>query len=252
MSNKKNNILRIQADEIINPSRFSNFCAEEEDQVIEEQVAEEQLPVQEEEKQIVIINNIQPPVSDEPELRTMALYGNINERKGSEIVASMLYLQSTAVRAIPDPLNPEGLPKLYSRDIKMFISTHGGTASDMFSILDVMEAIKEKTCDIETVGIGKVMSAGVPILAAGTKGKRKIGKNCRVMLHSVMAGAGGTIFNMENELEEIKWVQDRYIETLAAYSKLSKRKLRKMLRTQRDIYISAEQAVKMGIADVIV
>ena len=134
----------------------------------------------------------------------------------------------------------------------MFISTHGGSAADMFSIIDVMEAVKEKTCDIETVGIGKVMSAGVPILAAGTKGKRKIGKNCRIMLHSVMAGFGGTIFSMENELKEIKWVQDRYIETLAHYSKLTKNKIKKMLKSQRDIYISAEQAVKLGIADEII
>jgi ATP-dependent Clp protease protease subunit len=96
------------------------------------------------------------------------------------------------------------------------------------------------------------MSAGVPILAAGTKGKRKIGKNCRIMLHNVMAGFGGTIFNMENELEEIKWVQDRYIETLAEYTNLTKRKLKKMLKSQRDIYISAEKAVKLGIADEII
>jgi len=72
------------------------------------------------------------------------------------------------------------------------------------------------------------------------------------MLHNVMAGFGGTIFNMENELEEIKWVQDRYIEVLAHHSKMSKRKIKKMLKSQRDIYISAEQAVKLGIADKII
>jgi len=67
-----------------------------------------------------------------------------------------------------------------------------------------------------------------------------------------MAGFGGTIFNMENELEEIKWVQDRYIEVLAGYTKLTKPKLKKMLKSQRDIYISAEEAVKLGIADKII
>jgi len=247
---KKNNIVRIQADEIIDPS---TLVAPEEASLPEEEVAQSELEAPIDDKQIVIINNIQPPAHEEPELRTMALYGNINERKGSEIVASLLYLQSTAIRTvIPDPTDPASKPVLYSRDIKMFVSTHGGSASDMFSIIDVMETVKEKTCDIETVGIGKVMSAGVPILAAGTKGKRKIGKNCRVMLHSVMAGFGGTIFNMENELKEIKWVQDRYIETLAHYSKLTKKKLKKMLKSQRDIYISAEQAVKLGIADEII
>jgi ATP-dependent Clp protease protease subunit len=115
-----------------------------------------------------------------------------------------------------------------------------------------MDMIKEKTCDISTYGVGKVMSAGVPILAAGTKGKRKIGKNCRIMLHNVLAGAGGTIFNMENELEEIKWVQDSYIEVLANYTNMTKTKIKKMLKTQRDVYISAEEAVELGIADHII
>ena len=96
------------------------------------------------------------------------------------------------------------------------------------------------------------MSAGVPILAAGTPGRRKVGKNCRIMLHNVLAGTGGTIFSMENELEEIKWVQERYIECLASYTKLTKAKIKKLLKTQKDVYISAEEAIKMGIADEIV
>jgi ATP-dependent Clp protease protease subunit len=250
MSNKSN-IVRIEADHIFDPAHLNQEAPIDAHDPNEEEIAPPEQSI--DDKQIVIINNIQPPVSDEPELRTMSLYGNINERKGSEIVASLLYLQSTAIRpVIPNPADPESVPVLYSRDIKMYVSTHGGTASDMFSIIDVMESVKDKTCDIETVGIGKVMSAGVPILAAGTKGKRKIGKNCRIMLHNVMAGFGGTIFNMENELEEIKWVQDRYIETLAEYTNLTKRKLKKMLKSQRDIYISAEKAVKLGIADEII
>ena len=205
------------------------------------------------EKQIVIINNIQPPDSEMPELRTMSLYGDITEQKGSEIVAGLLFLESSALRAgLSDPNDPESEPVVFSKSINMFISTHGGCASDMFSILDVMEMVKSRTCDIETTGIGKVMSAGVPILAAGSPGKRRVGKNCRIMLHNVMAGAGGTIFNMENELEEIKWVQDRYIETLASYTKMTKAKIKKMLKTQRDVYISAEEAINLGIADEII
>ena len=205
------------------------------------------------EEQIVIINNVQPPVPETPELRTISLYGDITEQKGSEVVASLLYLEGTShVSALEDPSDLESREIVISRPINMYVSTHGGCASDMFSILDVMASIKKNTCDISTHGIGKVMSAGVPILAAGTKGKRKIGKNCRIMLHSVMAGAGGTIFNMENELEEIKWVQDRYIEVLASYTKLTKAKIRKMLKTQRDVYISAEEAINLGIADEII
>ena len=204
-------------------------------------------------KQIVIVNNIQPPQDDHGELRTISLYGDITERKGSEVVAALLYLENTSLtQVLKDPKDPDSEVLTIARPVNMYVSTHGGVASDMFSILDVMDMVKKSTCDIYTYGVGKVMSAGVPILAAGTKGKRKIGKNCRIMLHNVLAGARGTIFNMENELEEVKWVQDSYIETLASYTKMTKSKIKKMLKTQRDVYISAEEAIELGIADEII
>ena len=214
----------------------------------------DQKKIHEDDKQIVIINNIQAPSpSPESELRTINLYGDITEQKGADVVAALLYLENTShSQILEDPSDPESLPVVVARSIAMMISTHGGVASDMFSILDIMDMIKERTCDIETFGLGKVMSAGVPILAAGTKGKRKVGRNCRIMLHNVMAGTGGTIFSMENELEEIKWVQERYIETLAHHTKLTPSKIKKLLKTQKDVYISAEEAIKMGIADEII
>jgi len=205
------------------------------------------------ENQIVIVNNIQAPAHHEPELRTINLYGDINERVGADVIAALLYLENTSHKPMmEDPTDLEATPIIVARSIAMMVSTHGGTASDMFSILDIMDMVKTRTCDIETFGIGKVMSAGVPILAAGTKGKRKVGRNCRIMLHNVMAGTGGTIFSMENELEEIKWIQERYIETLSNYTKLTPSKIKKLLKSQKDVYISAEEAIKMGIADEII
>jgi len=206
-----------------------------------------------EDKQIVIVNNIQAPAHQESELRTINLYGDITEQKGADVVAALLYLENTShTPMLEGPSDPDSMPVVVARSIAMMISTHGGVASDMFSILDIMDMVKKRTCDIETFGVGKVMSAGVPILAAGTKGKRKVGRNCRIMLHNVMAGTGGTIFSMENELEEIRWVQERYIETLANYTKLTPSKIKKLLKTQKDVYISAEEAIKMGIADEII
>jgi len=205
------------------------------------------------EQQIVIVNNITPPQQPEPELRTINLYGDITERKAADVIAALLYLENTSHVVLPDDLRMEATdPQVVARSISIMVSTHGGVASDMFSILDVMEMIKERTCDVETFGIGKVMSAGVPILAAGSIGHRKVGKNCRIMLHNVMAGTGGTILSMENELEEIRWIQERYIQTLASYTKLTPARLKKMLKSQNDVYISAEEAIKMGIADEII
>ena len=204
-------------------------------------------------KQIVIVNNVQLPTNQEQDLRTINLYGDITEQKGADVVGALLFLENNSHALVPENIeDPQSKEVLVARSISMMVSTHGGSASDMFSILDVMEMVKTRTCNIETYGIGKVMSAGVPILAAGSKGKRMVGKNCRIMLHNVMAGTGGTIFSMENELEEIKWVQERYIETLASYTKLTPSRIKKLLKAQRDVYISAEEAIKMGIADEII
>ena len=93
------------------------------------------------------------------------------------------------------------------------------------------------------------MSAGVLILAAGTKGKRRIGKNCRVMIHSVVGGTHGAMHNLENEMDEIRWIQERYIETLVAESDMTKAMVKKMLGRKVNIYLTAQQAVEYGIAD---
>ena len=224
------------------------------EQIKEKKPKKKKKKKEEDDNKTIIVNNIQLPANETPEVRTINLYGDITEKKGAEVVSSLLFLQSTShIEALAEAEEGEDpSPVIMARGIEMYISTHGGTASDMFSIIDVMESIKESTCDIDTIGIGKVMSAGVPILAAGTPGKRKIGKNCRIMLHSVMAGTGGTIFSMENELEEIKWIQNSYIKCLASYTKLTPAKIRKILKTQKDTYFSAEEAIKMGIADEII
>ena len=172
--------------------------------------------------QIVIINNIEQPQGEG--IRSFSLYGDVDEKMCADAVATLLYFADTA---------------------------NSVAYSEMFSLYDTMTLVK-KTCDIETLGVGKVMSAGVLIFAAGTKGKRKIGANCRVMIHSVMGGFGGNIHSMENEIAEVRWIQDQYIKCLAKESKLTEGKIRKMLKKQIDVYLSAEEAVEFGIADEIV
>ena len=132
--------------------------------------------------------------------------------------------------------------------IKLYISTQGGNADDMFAIYDVIELVK-RTVPIQTIGLGKVMSAGVLILAAGTKGKRRIGKNCRVMIHSVAGGNVGSFHNLENEMEEIRHIQRTYIKLLAAETKMTEAQLKKMINKKINVYLSAEEAVELGIAD---
>ena len=96
------------------------------------------------------------------------------------------------------------------------------------------------------------MSGGVVLLAAGEKGHRKIGANCRVMFHGVQAGHAGTIYNLENEMEEAKWTQKRYIDALVEETNMTAKYLKKLVDRKLNVYFSAEQAIELGIADEII
>ena len=96
------------------------------------------------------------------------------------------------------------------------------------------------------------MSAGVLLLAAGTKGSRRIGKNCRVMIHSVMGGQHGPVFNLENEMEEVKLLQEQYIDLLIQETDMTKRYIKKLLGRKVNVYLTAEEAVELGIADEVI
>ncbi len=96
------------------------------------------------------------------------------------------------------------------------------------------------------------MSAGVLLLAAGTNGTRKIGKNCRVMIHSVIGGNHGSLHNMVNEMEAIEQLQEMYCNALIAETNMTKKQLKKMLERKVNVYLTAEEAVELGIADIII
>jgi len=196
----------------------------------------------------------------------------LNDKKAAGIVYSMMHLRFTG-EEIKYKLTDEQEAALKEAeaagneefDIKedeieketifkpfeFLISTPGGVAVEMLAIYDTMRSIREKM-EIHTFGLGKVMSAGVPLLAAGTKGKRRIGANTRVMIHSVNGGAMGAMHDIENEVLEIQFMQKQYVEILHKESKMTIKQIEKLLNTKTNNYLSAEEAVKYGIADIIV
>lgn len=195
---------------------------------------------------------VPPLLKEDDELRLVGLYGEVEELKVSQIIGTLIDMGDTAVKEVPkDPSNPESEMEEIVRPIEFIISTPGGNADDMFALYDIMRVVREK-CDIVTYGIGKVMSAGVLLLASGTKGTRKIGKNCRVMIHSVVAGSSGTIHSLQNEMSEIKHMQRAYIQALSDETNMSVKQLNTMINKKVNVYLSAEEAVKLGIADIIV
>jgi len=190
------------------------------------------------------------PVHANPDLRIVGLYGELEENRAASVISVLLDLAEDSEAEIKESPESEELTRV-NLPIEFLISTPGGSADDMFAIYDIMRVVKEK-CPISTYGLGKVMSAGVLILAAGTKGTRRIGKHCRVMIHSVIAGSAGSFHNLQNEMSEIKFMQTAYIKALAAETNMTEAKLRRMMNKKVNIYLSAEEAVELGIADIII
>lgn len=166
--------------------------------------------------------------------RMLSLYGEIEEEKCGEIAYALRYYGKTS--------------KEDSEPIELVVSTHGGSASDMFAVYDTIRLVREQTA-VATTGIGKVMSAGVLLLASGTRGHRRVGRNCRVMLHGVASGHAGQIFNLENELDEVKWTQEQYIGALAKETDMTKAYIKKLIERKVNVYLTAKEAVELGIAD---
>jgi ATP-dependent Clp endopeptidase proteolytic subunit ClpP len=192
------------------------------------------------EQKLVLVDPTLLGGKPEPDLRVIGMFCDVHEEKVAEVIHAMLYLNEI------NKMNPTAaLP------IEFYISTSGGAADDMFALYDIMRVIKQET-EIHTLGLGKVMSAGVLLLAAGTKGSRRIAKNCRVMIHSVAAGNHGNLPDLTNELEAISDLQKMYISCLAAETNMTEVAIKEMLNRNVNVYLSAEEAVKLGIADIIV
>ena len=197
----------------------------------------------EEEQQIMLIDpsalGAQKP---EPDMRIIGMFCDVAEEKVAEVIHAMLYLNEV------NKLEKNADDR---RPIDFYLSTYGGSADDMFALYDIMRTIRQDT-EIHTLGLGKVMSAAVLLLAGGTKGRRRIAKNCRVMIHSVAAGNHGNLQDLTNELEAISDLQSMYTNCLAAETNMSEEDIKEMLNRNVNVYLSAVEAVKLGIADIIV
>jgi len=196
----------------------------------------------EEEQKLVLLDPELLGGKAEPDLRIIGMFCDVSEEKVAEVIHAMLYLNE---------LNKIQKREEDKRPIEFYLSTYGGSADDMFALYDIMRSIRQET-EIHTLGLGKVMSAGVLLLAGGTKGQRRIAKNCRVMIHSVAAGNAGALHDLTNELEAIQDLQDMYTNCLVAETNMTESDIKDMLNRNVNVYLSAVEAVKLGIADIIV
>jgi len=190
---------------------------------------------------IVSRNTLDNPMDVEQQLapqihisdRIVYLSGDVNEHTISQIIAGILSLVNHDRKS----------------SITLIVSTYGGAADEMFSLYDIIKYIP---CPVHTVGLGKIMSAGVLLLSAGTKGTRLIGANARVMIHPIAGGIGGNIFEVQNEAKEYERQQQLMESLLLKETKITRTELTTLMHTGHDNYITAQQAIKLGIVDKII
>jgi len=181
------------------------------------------------------------------------MYGEVNEERSKAAVASLYYFRDTGLveDEVSSEEDEETVIKTSYLPIDFIVSTEGGSVTDMFALYDCMREVR-KDCEINSFGVGKVMSAGVLLLAGGTKGTRKVGRNCRLMLHAISGGHFGSLKELETDIKEVKWYQAQYAKALAEETNLTEKKIRAIFRKKTDTYFDAQQAVDWGIADEIV
>ena len=152
----------------------------------------------------------------------------INDQIANLIVAQFLYLE----REDPD------------KDISLYIHCPGGVISAGFAIYDTIQLLR---CDVSTICVGLAASMGTLLLCAGTKGKRYALPNATIHMHQPMGGAQGQAADIAIAANEIIRMQEKLRTIIAehtgqAYDKVAK-------DTDRDFYLSAEQAVEYGLVD---
>ena len=163
--------------------------------------------------------------------RIIFLHDEVNKDTAQIIMAELLYLES-----IDD-----------TKDITLYINSPGGSVSDGLSIYDTMKCIKP---DVRTICSGVAASMGAFLLAGGTKGKRMILPNAEVMIHQPLGGAQGQATEIEIAAKHILHLKSKLNKMLAENSGQEYDKVCK--DTERDNWLTAEEAVLYGLVDKII
>lgn len=160
--------------------------------------------------------------------RVIFLVGPVTEVTANLIVAQLLFLESE---------NPD-------KDISFYINSPGGSVSAGLAIYDTMQFIKP---DVSTLCVGQAASMGALLLAAGAKCKRFALPNSRVMIHQPMGGFQGQASDVEIHAKEILYLRSKLNEIMAKHTGQNIAAIEK--DTDRDNFLSAEQAVEYGLID---
>lgn len=189
-------------------------------------------------------NSLTPYILEERELRAtqldifsrlmidriIHLYGTVNDNMMSITQAQLLFLDN-----------------LECSDIKLHISSPGGSVLSGLGIVDVMNYISS---DVVTVNMGLAASMGSILLSSGAKGKRSSLKHSRVMIHQVSSSAQGVISDMQISFKETEKYNDVLFEILVENTGKTKEQI--LIDANRDFWLSSEEAIEYGVIDEII
>ena len=160
--------------------------------------------------------------------RIIFLSGEINDAMANTIVAQLIYLEA----------------KDMNKDIMVYINSPGGSVTAGMAIYDTMNYIK---CDVSTICIGMAASMGAFLLSSGTKGKRYALPNSEIMIHQPLGGAQGQASDIKIQAEHILKIKDKMNRILSENTGKSIAEIER--DTDRDNYLSADQALEYGLID---
>ena len=163
--------------------------------------------------------------------RIIFLSEDVNSASASLVVAQLLFLESE------DP----------DKEISLYINSPGGSITDGMAIVDTINYIK---CPVSTICVGLAASMGAVLLASGTKGRRFATPNAEILIHQPLIGGGG----LSGQTTEIKIHADHMVKTRDKLNKLLSERTGQNLETivrdtERDNYMTAEEALKYGLID---
>ena len=163
--------------------------------------------------------------------RIIFVSGEINDMMADLIVAQLIFLEAE------DP----------DKDIAMYINSPGGSVSAGMAIYDTMQYIK---CDVSTICVGLAASMGAFLLSSGAKGKRKALPNSEIMIHQPLGGARGQASDIEITAKQILKIKENLSRILSENTSQPIEKIR--IDTDRDFYMSADEACEYGIVDEVI
>ncbi len=163
--------------------------------------------------------------------RIVFLGGQVNDMVANSIIAQFLFLAS----------------KDEKKDIQFYLNSPGGSVTAGLAIYDTMQHVK---CPVSTVCVGMAASMGAVLLAAGAKGKRFALPNSEIMLHQVMGGVSGEAVEIEITAKQIIKIREKLNMIIAKHTGQDIKKIAN--DTDRDFYLSAEDAKEYGLIDEVI